>query len=218
MKRKALLPFLAVAPFAYVAFHPGVAQAEPHFAGHKPTAMVQQGTYPVDALHSSVYFDITHMGLAKVHGRFNKFSGTITVDPKDVAKGSVDFTIDVNSVDTGVTGRDDHLRNKDYFEVTKWPEMKFKSKRVEKSSDGYVAVGDLTIKDKTKEISIPFKHYGPVTDPSGQRPARIGVICEPITIKRSDFGVGTVSKLPDGTLPLSDEVTVRLSLEATEKK
>jgi len=74
--------------------------------------------------------------------------------------------------------------------------------------------GDLTIKGKTTSVAVPFKHYGPLKLTVGDMATRIGIVAEPITLKRSDFGVGSQFKLPDGTEGASDEVTVRISLEA----
>lgn len=219
MKRTTLLPIVAVLGLAgYVTFHPGVAYAEPRMASMPVTSMTQDATFSVDAAHTSVYFDITHMGLSHVHGRFNKFSGTIVEDASDLTKASVNFTIQVESVDTAIAARDNHLRTADFFDAAKFPQITFKSKRIEKTDTGYHAVGDLTIKDKTKEIGIAFKHHGPNTSTQGDKTiTRIGVMCDPITIKRSDFGVGAQTKLPDGTEALGDEVTIRLSLEAIKQ-
>lgn len=219
MKKIALIPIAATLGFiGYATFHPGVAYAEPRMTSGKVTPFAQQGSYTVDPQHTSVYFDIAHLGLSQVHGRFGKFSGKIMEDGSDLTKSSVSFNIQVGSVDTAVEARDNHLRTADFFEAEKFPLMTFKSTKIEKTDDGYTATGDLTIKGKTKSISIPFKHYGPIKVTQGPEVTRIGVICEPITIKRSDFGVGADSKMPDGTVAISDDVTLRLSLEATLDK
>jgi polyisoprenoid-binding protein YceI len=224
MKLKlALFPFALAAGFAaYVALHPGRAYSEPRMASGKSTPFAPQATYSIDPAHSSIYFEITHLGLAKVHGRINKFSGKIREDEKDLTNSSVEFTAQVDTVDTAIAARDNHLKTADFFEVAKYPEMTFKSTKVAKAKDGYVATGDLTIKGKTVMVSLPFKHYGPLTlkgmGGMSDQPARVGIIAEPVTLKRSDFGVGSQQKLPDGTVALSDEVTVRISLEATLDK
>jgi polyisoprenoid-binding protein YceI len=215
-----LLPVALVGGLAaYVAFHPGVAYAEPRLAAGSPAPFTQAATYTIDPLHTSISFEITHLGLAQVHGRFNKFSGKIREDAKQLGNSGVEFTIQVDSVDTAIPARDAHLRNADFFDVAKYPEITFKSTKIAKVRNGYVATGDLTMHGKTKSIRIPFKHYGPHTlKGMGDQPTRIGIVAEPITIKRSDFGLGSTKPLPDGTVGVSDEVLVRLSLEATLDK
>lgn len=221
MKIKTLLiPIALVTGLAgYIGLHPGVAYSEPRMVAGKPTAFAEQTSYTIDPAHTSIYFEINHLQLSQVHGRINKFSGTVIENEKEPEKSSVEFTAQVDSIDTGVPPRDEHLRKPDFFDVEKYPELSFKSKKVAKAKKGYVVTGDLTIKDKTKEISIPFKHYGPYTMKGmGEQPTRIGIVAEPITIKRSDFGVSNTDKLPDGTVGISDEVIVRISLEATRDK
>lgn len=211
MNRKLALYGLVVpvAFGAYVAFHPGVAVAEPDSTVWASEAPVQSGTYTIDPMHTSISFEIGHMGIAKVHGRFNKFSGEIDYNESDVTKSSVHVTIQVSSVDTAVAPRDEHLRSADYFDVAKYPEMNFRSTAVRKTDKGFIADGALTIKGISKPVSIPYKLGGPVTS-RGQ--SRIGAETTPITIKRSEFG------MKDGLEPnagLSDEVTIRIGAEAT---
>jgi polyisoprenoid-binding protein YceI len=204
---------------AYVTLHPGRAYTEPRLASVNSTPIGQQASYTIDPGHTSVYFEITHLGLSKTQGRFNKVSGKIREDVRDLTKSSVEFTAQVDSLDTALPVRDEHLRAAEYFDVAHHPELTFRSTKVAKAKGGYVVTGDLTIKGTTRTVAIPFKHYGPLTlQGVGDQPPRIGVIAEPITIKRTDFGVGTNKKLPDGTPGASDEVTVRISLEATLDK
>lgn len=213
--RFALAPFALVAgAAAYVTFHPGVALAEPRFTGMTVAPFAQQASYTIDTMHADISFEIKHLGLSMTRGRFNKFSGKLMEDPKDLTKSSVEFSAEIASVDTAVEARDNHLRTADFFDAAKYPKLTFKSTKVEKKGSGYVVTGDLTIKDKTKSVSIPFKHYGPLKMTVGDMSTRVGVIAEPITIKRSDFGVGNQFKLPDGTEGASDAVTVHISFEA----
>ncbi|MBC8065542.1 MAG: polyisoprenoid-binding protein [Chlorobia bacterium] len=216
MKLKiALVPIALAGGFvAYVAMHPGVALAEPRIASFVPTPFAQKASYTIDAMHADVSFEIRHLELSMTRGRFNKFSGKLIEDPSDLTKSSVEFTAQVDSIDTAVPPRDTHLKTADFFDAAKYPTMTFKSTKIEKKGDGYVVTGDLKIKDKTKSISIPFKHYGPKKMTLGEDNTRVGIIAEPITIKRSDFGVGAQFKLPDGTEGASDAVVVRISFEA----
>jgi polyisoprenoid-binding protein YceI len=220
MKRKAtLIPLgLAAGLAAYVLLHPGVAHTEPRLASGSSTPLAALASYTIDPAHTSVAFEITHLGLSKTLGRFNQVSGKIQANAKEPGKSSVEFTAQTDSIDTALPARDKHLRAADYFDVARYPELTFKSTKVARRRNGYVVTGDLTIKGQTRPVSIPFRHYGPLTLQVGDRSTRIGIVAEPITIKRSDFGVGGNQKLPDGTPGASDEVTVRISLEATLDK
>lgn len=214
----ALIPAsLAVGAVGVVALHPGIAHASPRIASGPATKMVQDGAYSIDPMHTSVSFEVRHMGLSSVHGRLNKYRGTVVEDPKDLSKCSVEFTGDMTTVDTAVPPRDEHLRGAEYFDSAKYPELTFKSTKVAKKGKGYVVTGDLTIKGKTKSVSIPFQHYGPIDVPQ-MGMSVVGVVAEPFTIKRSDFGIGGAMKLPNGEMALGDEVTMRISFEAGRKK
>lgn len=215
MKFKIALAALALATTyaGYVAFHPGIALAKARMSETPATRMDKTATYKLDEFHTNVYFDITHLGLSQVHGRFNKYSGTIHEDAADLTKSTVEFTAQIDSVDTAVAARDAHLKTADFFDAAKYPVLTFKSTKVEKQGAGYVVTGDLTIKGKTKSIRIPFRHYGPLKLDVGDKSTRIGIVADPITIKRSDFGVGADIKLPGGVEGASDKVTVRISFE-----
>lgn len=213
-----LLPFAAAAALAgVVAFHPGVALAAPRMASGPKTPLAADAVYTMDPMHAGIGFEITHMGLSRVTGRFGRFSGTVREDEGDLTKSSVAFTAQVDSIDTAVPPRDAYLKKAEYFDAATYPEMSFKSTKVEKTGEGYTMTGDLTMKGKTQSVTIPFRHYGPVKGMGGG-PDRIGVIAEPITIRRSAFGIGATEAMPDGTMPLSDAVTVRISFEAVREK
>ena len=156
------------------------------------------------------------MGLIDVPGYFRDFTGSINYDPKDLSKSSVEFTAKMTSVDTGVTGRDNHLRNPDFFEVEKFPEMTFKSTKVEKKGDGWVMTGDLTMKGVTKSVSMPINLTGFL--PGNERQGmRMGVTAE-TTINRRDFGVNYGQKLPSGVAAIGDDVKIWLQIEALKQR
>ena len=181
------------------------------FADTKLTAAETTGSYDVDPKHSYIGFRVMHMGLAEVPGAFRDFSGSINYDGKDVSKSSVNFTAKVTSVDTGVAPRDNHLRTADFFEVEKYPDMTFKSTKVEKKGDKWEVTGDFTLKGVTKQIIIPFTVNGMMKDQKGN--VKMGISAQ-TTINRQDYGVKYGNKLPDGTLALSDMVKIDLQLEA----
>lgn len=181
------------------------------------TAEGETGTYNFDKAHSFIGFKVKHMGLIEVPGFFRDFAGTVNYDGKDVSKSSVEFSAKVTSVDTGVTGRDNHLRTADFFEVEKFPDMTFKSTKVEKKGNAWTVTGDLTMKGVTKSVAIPFNITGFL--PGNQRNGpRMGITGE-TTINRRDFGVNYGNNLPGTNTPvISDDVKVVLQIEAVQPK
>ncbi len=170
------------------------------------------GAYSFDKAHSAIGFRVRHMGLADVPGYFKDFKGTINYDAKDITKSSVEFTAMMTSVDTRNEGRDKHLRTADFFDVEKFPEMTFKSTKVEKKGKNLMITGDLTMRGVTKSITFPFTVAGFLPD---QRSGgmKMGAYAE-TTINRRDFGVNYGTNLPNGTQMLSDNVVVVLNIEA----
>jgi polyisoprenoid-binding protein YceI len=173
------------------------------------------GVYDFDKAHSNIHFRIKHLGLVDVLGSFRDFSGTVQYDAKGIKKSSVAFTAKVTSIDTGIAARDNHLRTADFFEVEKFPEMSFKSTKVEKKGKDFIVYGDFTLKGVTKPIMFPFKVFGPVKDQRGG--VKMGFVAE-TTINRRDYGINYGSNLPNGTPAIDDNVRIDLQIEANMKK
>lgn len=174
------------------------------------------GTYNFDKPHSFIGFKVVHTGLIEVPGFFRDFTGSVEYNADDITKSSVTFTAKMTSVDTGVAPRDNHLRTADFFEVEKFPEMTFKSTKVEKRGEQIFLTGDLTMKGVTKSVTFPFKIAGWL--PADQRTGgKMGIAAE-TTINRRDFGVNYDAKLPNGVPALSDEVKVTLQIEAVKPR
>lgn len=176
----------------------------------------ESGVYSFDKAHSFIGFKVRHMGLIEVPGFFRDFTGEVNFDAKDVTKSSVNFKAMITSVDTGVAGRDRHLRSADFFEVEKFPEMTFKSTKVEKKGKGWIVTGDLTMKGVTKSVAIPFNIAGWL--PAGERSGMKMGIAGETTINRRDFGVNYGTNLPSGIAAIGDEVKVVLQIEAAKAK
>ena len=177
----------------------------------------ESGTYNFDKNHSVIAFKVKHNGLIEIPGFFRDFTGTITYDAKDTSKSSVNFAAKVTSIDTGVVNRDNHLRNADFFEVEKYPELTFKSTKVEKKGNGWVVTGDLTMKGVTRSVTIPFNLTGFL--PGGQRSGpRMGVTGT-TTINRRDFGVNWGNNIPGTSTPVvADNVDIILQIEAVQPR
>ncbi len=170
------------------------------------------GAYAFDKAHSFIGFKVKHMGLIEVPGFFRDFTGTVNFDAKDISKSTVEFSAKATSVDTGVAARDNHLRTADFFEVEKFPDLTFKSTKVEKKGDGWMLTGDFTLKGVTKSITFPFQISGWL--PADQRSGgKMGITAE-TSINRRDYGVNYGNTLPSGVAALSDNVKIVLQIEA----
>jgi polyisoprenoid-binding protein YceI len=216
MKRVALLFGIALIAFAVLSQNSTQAVSR-SFADRFSTAAIgDSGKYEFDKAHSFIGFKVRHMGLIEVPGFFRDFTGTVNFDAKDIAKSNVEFTAKVTSVDTGVAGRDKHLRTADFFEVDKYPDITFKSTKVAKKGKGWMMKGDFTMKGVTRSITFPFQIVGwlPADERSG---GKMGIAAE-TTINRRDFGVNYGTNLPSGVAAVSDEVKIVLQIEAGKKK
>jgi polyisoprenoid-binding protein YceI len=172
------------------------------------------GDYKIDPMHSIIGFAIRHLEINWVEGRFKDFTGTIHYDDSDIAKSTVEFTAKIESIDTGVEPRDKHLRTADFFEAEKYPEMTFKSTRIErKGKNGGTLYGDFTLKGVTKQVSLPFTITGAVKDPWGN--TRFGINAK-TTINRRDYNITWGKPLDGGGLDVGNEVTINLQLEAVK--
>jgi polyisoprenoid-binding protein YceI len=169
--------------------------------------------YKIDPAHSSATFTVRHLMISNVPGRFSNVNGTIIYDEKEVTKSSVTASIPTATINTENEGRDKHLKNADFFDVEKFPEIKFVSKRVEQRGSQLVAIGDLTIKDVTKQVELPFEvvkantPFGVVVGATGST-----------KINRKDYNVLWSRSMDGGGAVVGDEVKIEFSVEAKPAK
>jgi len=173
-------------------------------------AQAADALYRFDPAHSSVGFAVKHMTISTVRGQFGEFSGSFTVDEADFTKSSFEVRIKTASVNTQNQNRDNDLRSDNFLDAENHPEIVFKSKRIEKSGEGYVAYGDLTIRGVTKEVPLRFTAAGPIRGMRGR--SVIGVEAA-TTINRQEFGVSWSRALDGGGLVVSDDVRIEINLE-----
>lgn len=182
------------------------------------TAETPQSTsvsYQIDATHSTLGFAVKHLGVGTTRGGFNTYEGSITFDPNDFSTFEAIVTLDANTIDTKNEGRDKHLRGPDFFDTEKFPEIKFYSTRLEKTADGStVIIGDLTMKDVTKEITIPVEISGPVASPFGS--TVIGINGQ-LQVNRQDYGISFSKAMDNGGLIVGDMVNIVIEIEAHHK-
>jgi polyisoprenoid-binding protein YceI len=169
-------------------------------------------TWNIDATHSTIGFSIRHMVFSKVRGRFQTYTGTIQLDDADLAKSSVEVAIDAASIDTGTAQRDTHLRSTDFFDVEHFPELRFRSTRIEDAGDGRLRVaGELTIRGTTREVVLDAESAGRGKDPWGNQ--RIGFVAR-TSIDRKEFGLGWNQLLEAGGVLVGDRVDIELDVQA----
>jgi polyisoprenoid-binding protein YceI len=169
--------------------------------------------YEIDGVHSNVDFVVRHLGVASVRGQFTRFSGHIMLDEADLTRSTVHVTIEAGSVDTRNQRRDDHLRSSDFFEAERFPTLTFAGRGVERAGDGHVLVGDLTIRDVTREVRIPFEMTGPVAMGDGQK--RMGAEGT-LRVNRFDYGLRW-NRITEAVQVVGDEVRIELSISAVAR-
>jgi polyisoprenoid-binding protein YceI len=168
----------------------------------------------IDAAHSGVHFSVRHMVFAKVRGRFGSFSGAVEVEDGNFANASVEASIDAASIDTGTPQRDTHLRSADFFDAEKFPQLLFRSKRIEAAGDNrYRVVGELTIRGVTREVSLDVEATGKGVDPWGNE--RLGFSAS-TSLDRKDFGLNWNQALETGGVLVGDRVDVELEIQAVK--
>jgi len=170
-------------------------------------------TYNLDKAHTQISFTVSHLVISHVSGAFRDFNGIINYDPSDVTKSTVDVHIMASSVNTGDDKRDGHLKSPDFFDVQKFPELTFKSTKIEKKGDGFIAYGPLTIHGVSKDVELPFTIAGTIKDGMGKTHL---VARSSLTINRKDYGLTWNRAVEGGGVLVGEEVKIDLSVEAVK--
>lgn len=178
------------------------------------TGLLAGTDYQIDKVHSYVGFSVKHLVISNVKGNFTDFSGTITYDEEDITKSSANVTIKVASIDTDNENRDNHLKNEDFFDVAKFPDMTFKSTKVEKTDNGLIMHGQLTMHGVTNDIAIPFEILGKVTSPYGKEVVAFEGRAK---LSRKEYGMTWNKVLEAGGLTVGDEIKIELQIEAVQQ-
>lgn len=175
-----------------------------------------QTTWSIDKSHSKIGFSVTHMIITETEGQFDNFD--ISVESKsdnNFEDAKINFSADVNSINTDNEKRDQHLKSDDFFNAEKFPKMTFIGKSFKKVSEkNYKLVGDLTIRDVTKSVTLDVKYNGTVKDPWGNKKAGFKISG---VINRFDYGLKWNAALETGGLVVSEDVTININLELNKK-
>lgn len=167
--------------------------------------------WQIDTSHSSVDFSVRHMMISTVRGTFERFSGTVEADEAKPSAAQVDVQIETASINTRDEKRDAHLRSPDFFDTDTYPTMTFKSKRVEviDANNGKL-IGDLTIKDVTREVVLDVEYAGQSLSPWGTTSAGFSASTK---INRKDWGLNWNVALETGGLLVADEIKISIEIE-----
>ncbi|THA50644.1 YceI family protein [Streptomyces sp. A1136] len=173
------------------------------------------GDYVLDPAHTRIGFVARHAMVTKVHGAFHEFEGTAHLDGNDPSRSSGQVVIKVESIDTGVEQRDQHLRTNDFLDAPTYPDITFRSTSVEPRSDTeYRVTGDLTVKDTTRPVTIDFEYTGNAVDPYGN--LRVGLEGS-VAISRKEFGVTWNATLEGGGVLVGDKIVLEFDISAIKQ-
>lgn len=171
-------------------------------------------SWNIDTMHSQVNFSAKHMGIMTVRGHFTDLKAELSFNEDDFTASTVEATISAASLVTNDAKRDEHLRTSDFLEVDKYPEIIFKSTKVERGEhDRYRMAGDLTIRGVTRPVTLDVVYSGQAKDPWGN--TRAGFNAQGV-IKRSEWGISFNAILETGGVMVSDEVKIEIEVEAVK--
>jgi polyisoprenoid-binding protein YceI len=176
-----------------------------------PFAIAQTSTWIPDKAHSGVDFSVLHMSLANVRGHFGNIGGTITLNEADITKSTVNITVDVTTVDTGVSQRDSDLKSANFFDVAQFPTATFVSTGVTKGGGGLTVAGSFTLHGVTKPVVLQVE--GPTGPVPGMDHKPHSGFSATTTISRTAFGIA--SKFPAAAL--GDEVKLTIDLDVAKQ-
>jgi polyisoprenoid-binding protein YceI len=169
-------------------------------------------TWNVDPAHSSILFVARHMVVARVHGRFERVSGTLKVNPDQPTQGEVEVSAETASIYTGSPDRDAHLRSADFLDAETAPRITFRSTKVESTGgSGFRLLGDLTIRNVSQSVVFEARHAATSKDPWGN--TRL-IYTARATINRSDYGIRWNKTLDNGGWLVGEKVDVELDIQA----
>ena len=171
--------------------------------------------WQIDAAHSEIQFSAKHLMISTVRGRFNEFTGTVEGDEQNPTASTVDVKIDASTLVTGDAKRDAHLRSPDFLDVEQYPYITFKSSRVQQidASHGRL-IGDLTIRDVTKEVVLDVEYAGQAKTPWGTTSAGFNAQTK---INRKDWGLNWNVALETGGWLVGDQITINIELELVKQ-
>ncbi|SKB86078.1 YceI family protein [Daejeonella lutea] len=166
--------------------------------------------WSLDPTHSEVHFKVKHLVISTVTGTFKTFDGSFATENEDFTNAEINFSLDVNSIDTNQEQRDNHLKSGDFFDAEKYPKITFKSTAFTKDGDDYVLQGDLSIKDVTKPVKLNVEYGGTATDFYGNEKAGFEITGK---ISRKEFGLTWDAVTEAGAIVVGDEIKMNINVQ-----
>lgn len=164
----------------------------------------------IDPTHSEVHFKVKHLVISTVTGTFKSFAGSMESENDDFQDAAIEFTLDVDSIDTNQEQRDGHLKSADFFDAAQFPKISFKSGSFKKAGDDYELSGDLTIKNVTKAVKLNVEFGGTATDFYGNDKAGFEVSGK---ISRKEFGLTWDGITEAGAIVVGDEIKLQINVQ-----
>ena len=174
-------------------------------------SQVQQTTWRIDPVHSTIQFTVSHLVISKVTGNFKNFDGVLKTSKDDFNDSDIEFNIDVNSINTENEKRDNHLKSQDFFYAEKYPKIIFKSRSFKKVSENkYKLTGDFTMRDVTKPVELDVVYNGTVKDPWGNQRAGFSITG---SVNRFDYNLKWNSLMEAGGAVVGKTVDILCNVE-----
>ncbi len=164
----------------------------------------------LDPTHSEVQFKVKHLVISTVSGFFKSFEGSLTTDNDNFENAEIDFSLDVNSIDTNQEQRDGHLKSPEFFDAEKYPKISFKSTSFTKNGDDYKLQGNLTIKDITKPVTLDVELGGSATDFYGNTKAGFEITGK---INRKEFGLTWDGVTEAGAIVVGEDIKLHINVQ-----
>ena len=165
----------------------------------------------LDPMHSEVQFKVKHLVISTVSGFFKSFEGELDTENDDFSDASISFSLDIDSIDTNQTPRDEHLKSAEFFDAEKYPKITFKSTSFTKTGDDeYSLVGDLTVKDVTKSVTLDVEFGGAATDFYGNTKAGFEISGK---INRKDFGLTWSGVTEAGAVVVGEDIKLLINVQ-----
>lgn len=169
----------------------------------------------IDPTHSEIHFKVKHLVIATVTGSFDKFEGSLETEADDFSNAHIEFSADVDSINTNSPDRDNHLKSPDFFDAANYPKLLFKSRSFKKTGDSeYKLTGDITMRGVTREITLDTEFGGTMKDPWGNEKAGFELTGK---LNRKDFGLNWNAVTEAGGMVVSEEVRLQLSVELVKQ-
>ncbi len=171
--------------------------------------------WAIDPTHSEIGFKVKHMMFTNVSGKFENYEATIVTEDNNFENATIEFSGDINSINTGNTDRDNHLKSADFFDAESHPKLTFKSTSLKKvDTENYQLIGDLSIHGITKSVEFPVEFSGIMTDPWGNTKVGLNISEK---INRKDWGLNWNSALETGGVLVGEEVKMNIELQFSKQ-